>query len=370
MTDIKMKPMMDSLKKTPYHGWVQGEGLPLVEAHGLEDVREVELKPWRRTGGKGAFIHLYGMEGITGMYVAEIPPGEALNAERHMYEEVICVLSGQGATEVWHEGGKKQSFEWSAWSLFSPPLNTRHRLVNGGREPVKFLAVTNAPLIMDTFHNLDFVFNSPITFPDRFRGEEDYFAMSQKRYVSGMRNLWETNFISDLQTAALEADKHKGTGLQLTQFELAGNSLIGHVAHWPAAQYQKAHYHAPGAILVGMQGEGYVLLWSKEQGIHPYEDGHGDQVVQLNWREASVYCPPGGWFHQHFNLSRFPARHLAIRYGGSRLHPSGMSIAAKRQEDGTVISIKKGGTLIEYEDEDPAIGRKFSEALKKAESGV
>ena len=123
MTDIKMKPMMDSLKKTPYHGWVQGEGLSLFEAHGLEDVRDVELKPWRRMGGKGAFIHLYGMEGITGMYVAEIPPGEALNAERHMYEEVICVLSGQGATEVWHESGKKQSFEWGAWSLFSPPLN-------------------------------------------------------------------------------------------------------------------------------------------------------------------------------------------------------------------------------------------------------
>lgn len=199
MTDIKMKAMMQSLQKTPYHRWMQSEGLPVIEGHGLEDVRDVELKPWRRTGGKGAFIHLYGMEGITGMYVAEIPPGEALNAGRHMYEEVICVLSGQGATEVWHESGKKQSFEWGAWSLFSPPLNTRHRLVNGGREPVKFLAVTNAPLIMDTFHNLDFVFNSPITFPDRFSGEENYFAMSQKRYVSGMRNLWETNFISDLR---------------------------------------------------------------------------------------------------------------------------------------------------------------------------
>ncbi len=74
MTDIKMKAMMRSLQKTPYHRWMQSEGLPIIEGHGLQDVREVELKPWRRMGGNGAFVHLYGMEGITGMYVAEIPP--------------------------------------------------------------------------------------------------------------------------------------------------------------------------------------------------------------------------------------------------------------------------------------------------------
>ncbi len=47
----------------------------MVEGYALEDVRDVKLAPWKRTGGKGSFIHLYGQEGITGMYVAEIPPG-------------------------------------------------------------------------------------------------------------------------------------------------------------------------------------------------------------------------------------------------------------------------------------------------------
>ena len=48
--------------------------------------------PWKRTGGNGAYIELKGMEGFTGMYVGEIPPGGALNAENHLYEELIYIL--------------------------------------------------------------------------------------------------------------------------------------------------------------------------------------------------------------------------------------------------------------------------------------
>jgi hypothetical protein len=88
--------MMNSLQKTAYHRWMKSEGLPVLEALGLPDVREVPLSPWRRTGGNCSFIHMYGSEGITGMYVCEIPPGGALHPEKHMYEEVIFILEGRG----------------------------------------------------------------------------------------------------------------------------------------------------------------------------------------------------------------------------------------------------------------------------------
>ena len=65
-------------------------------------------------------------------------------------------------------------------SLFSPPLNSWHRLINGGREPVKFLAVTNAPMVMDAYRNPEFVFNNPFVFVDRFGGEEGYFNEGKK----------------------------------------------------------------------------------------------------------------------------------------------------------------------------------------------
>jgi oxalate decarboxylase/phosphoglucose isomerase-like protein (cupin superfamily) len=362
--EARMRDLMAAFRKTAYSQWMERQGIPIIDGYGVEDLHELKMAPWPRIGGKAAFINLYGMEGVTGMYVGEIPAGAALEPERHFYEEVICILSGQGATEVWQEDGRKQIFEWGPWSLFAPPLNASHRLINGGREPVRFFAVTNAPLMMDVLHNEDFIFNCPYQFSDRYAGAEGYFNVGQKRYEMGMQHIWETNFIMDVQAASLDQREVKGTGVRITQFELSGNGLIGHLAQWPAGRYHKAHFHGPGAILLGLQSSGYVLLWSKELGTRPYEAGHGDEVVEVKWKPGSVYCPPGGWFHQHFNTGAQAARHLAIRYG-SRLHPIGFKIADKRSEDGVYIDVKRGGTLIEYADEDPRIRRHYEEELKK-----
>lgn len=361
---IDFECMMKELQETAYFQWIRREALPIVAGHGLEDVREIRLAPWKRTGGKGAFIHLYGMTGVTGMYVAEIPPGGALQPERHLYEEVIFVLGGNGATEVWQEGINKHLFEWGKWSVFSPPLNAWHRLVNGGREPVTFLAVTNAPMFMDLCRNPEFIFDCPFSFLDRFDGQEGYFDTGIKRHKKGLINLWETNFIPDVGTAGLESEEEKGAGNKFVQFEIASNALIGHIAQWPSGRYHKAHYHDPGALLIGLQSKGYVILWPKDLGTHPYENGHGDRVVELRWKEGSIYCPPGGWFHQHFNLGSKAARHMAIRFG-SRKFPTGFSLAGGRYGDGILRSIREGGTMIDYEDEDPGIRRKFRDLLKK-----
>ncbi len=360
----RVRALMAAFKKTTYFKWMDRQEIPIHDGYGMQDVRDLPTSPWRRTGGNAAFINLYGMEGVTGMVVGEIPAGGALEPERHFYEEVICILDGQGATEIWQQGGRRQMFEWGTWSLFAPPLNTWHRLINGGRQPVKYLAVTNAPLVMDIVHNEEFIFDCPYEFTDRYSGVDGYFKVGQKRYESGMQHIWETNFIMDIQTAGLDQREVKGAGVSITQFELSGNSLIGHLAQWPAARYHKAHYHGAGAILLGLQSSGYVLLWSKELGTQPYEAGRADDVVEVQWKAGSVYCPPGGWFHQHFNTGTQPARHLALRYG-SRLNPIGFKIADKRSEDGVYIDVKDGGTLIEYADEDPYIRRHYEEEMKK-----
>ncbi|HEX2929603.1 MAG TPA: hypothetical protein VHV54_07805 [Candidatus Binatia bacterium] len=362
--DERVRALMAAFQKTAYFKWMERQDLPIIDGYGVEDVRDIPTAPWARTGGNAAFINLYGMEGVTGMYIGEIPAGGALESERHFYEEVICILSGQGATEVWQDGGRKQIFEWGPWSLFAPPLNTWHRLLNGGREPVKFLAVTNAPLVMDVIHNEEFLFNCPYNFSDRYTGAEGFFNQGQKRYESGMQHIWETNFITDIQSATIDKREVKGAGVSITQFELAGNSLIGHLAQWPSGRYHKAHYHGPGAILLGLQSSGYVLLWSKELGTRPFESGRSEDVVEVKWKAGSVYCPPGGWFHQHFNTGAQPARHLALRYG-SRIHPIGFKIADKRSEDGVYIDVKKGGTLIEYADEDRYIREHYEREMRK-----
>ena len=42
--------------KTAYDRFMESEGIPVVEGWYVADVRETERSPWKRLGGKGAFI--------------------------------------------------------------------------------------------------------------------------------------------------------------------------------------------------------------------------------------------------------------------------------------------------------------------------
>ena len=72
--ESELKEMLASLERTGYCQWMKSEGVPIVEGFSVEDVREWNLSPWRRLGGTGAFVHLYRIEGQTGMYVAKTLP--------------------------------------------------------------------------------------------------------------------------------------------------------------------------------------------------------------------------------------------------------------------------------------------------------
>lgn len=347
---------------TPYESWLKQEGVPVIEGYGV-NLAEVPLGDWPRKGGRGAFVQLKGMEGATGMEVVEIPPAKALQPERHLYEKVIYVVEGLGSTEVWVDEKKKYYFEWGPGSLFALPLNCSYRLINGGSQRALLAAVTNAPMIIDIFHNLDFIFNCSYPFKDRYSGEQDYFEMSQKRYPLARTNIWETNFIADVSKVDIDRHEWKASGGGLTAFEIAGNTLVGHLVEWPVGRYHKAHYHGAGAVLLILASEGYTLMWPNELGIRPFQEGHGDQVVRVDWKPGTAFGPPNGWFHQHFNLGNEKARQLAIRYG-SKKHKMGFYVAAQKRDGGVFISVREGGTLIEYEDEDPQIRNIYEAEIK------
>jgi len=225
-------------------------------------------------------------------------------------------------------------------------------------------SVTNAPMIMDVFHSADFIFGCTHKFKDRYNAETDYFEVGQKRYPVGRGNYWDTNFIADVATAAIDAHDWKAAGGSFTGFEMSGNSLVGHLVEWPVGKYHKAHYHCAGAVLLIIRSEGYTLMWPNELGLHPFQDGHGDQVVRVDWKPGAAFSPPHGWFHQHFNLGNEKARQLAFRYGSKRFNTL-FSRAAQKRDGGVFISVKEGGTLIEYGDEDPEIRRIYEAALKE-----
>lgn len=358
-----------------YEDWMRGEGILVHEqSAGIDDVTELPRAPWARMGGSGTFIQLDGpRQAERGIYVVEIPGGGALNPERHLYDEVLYILQGRGVTEVWYEGESKRTFEWGTGSVFALPINTWHRLVNGGREPVLVLAFTRAPRLMKLFNNTDFIFNNDYEFRDRYAGEAGYFNVSDNRVTSGrfQTTTWFTNFIPDVAAAFLDDLEQKVAGGQLTSFSMGTGFPHGHISEWPVGRYHKAHYHGPGAIIVGLSGKGYVVLWPKELGVHPFQDGHGDQVSLVNWGPRSIYAPPDGWFHQHQSTGKVPARHWAIH--GEPLSFSSVSESRRRPdpgggERGVYVSVREGGELIEYEDEDPEIRRYFEERV--GEEGV
>src|SRR4051812_10452389 len=153
--------------RDPYMEWVARQGVPIVEDFGI-DIRKVPVAPWARYGMHGAFCHLKGRDDFLTIFAFELPPGGKSLPLRHIYEEVIYVISGHGSTTVTTQDGRKHSFEWGPKSLFSIPLNALHQHFNvSGREPARFAAANNMVFTMNRFRSEQLIFDCPIDFPER-----------------------------------------------------------------------------------------------------------------------------------------------------------------------------------------------------------
>jgi hypothetical protein len=303
------------------------------------------------------------------MHVVELAPGASTKPQRHLYQQLICIMQGHGTAEVWgSDPTRKQRFEWREFSLFSPPLNATYQIHNTSNAPVIYLAVNDCPMVMDLFHNEDFVFNNPYQFTDRFDERDAGYFTRDDRKADGSEMVWETNFIDNVSEALVDAQELKGAGVKITIFDMADNSFGGHLTEWPVGIYHKAHHHQGGAILLIARSEGYSLMWPQELGVRPYQNQFDDQVVRVEWGPFSVFSPGTKWFHQHFNTGTETARQLAFRPGGSSKNPTGFRRSGWRMVKGVpgvYVSYRQGGTLIEYEDEDPQIRIDFEATLKK-----
>lgn len=331
-----------------YQHWQQAQKIPIHKGFFVEDLKKVEVASWDLKGGLGAFVNLEGTGGTNDGYVCEIPPGKDLKPQKHLYEEMVFILDGHGATSVWQKDGKKHTFEWHPGSLFAVPLNCWHQHFNGqGGAPARYFAVTNAPFIMNLFHSLDFVFENDFAFRDRFvPEEEDYF--SGKGRLWGKRKL-SVNFVPNTREIQLYDWKERGAGGTNINFDMAGNTMGAHISEFPVGTYKKAHRHGPGAHVTILSGHGYSLLWPE-----------GKERIRVDWKPGSVVVPPNRWFHQHFNAGAEPARYLALRWNNWRFR-----FAIIQEEVAVDQAVQEGGAQIEYENEDRKVHEVFEAALGK-----
>ena len=337
-----------------YLEWIKKEGIPVVEGFGV-DLFKVETKPWARFGINGAAVHLKGRGDFVCMFTLDLPPGAATSPQRHLYEEVICVLSGQGSTAIETAGGHKHIFEWGTRSLFAIPLNAKYRHFNGnGSEHALLASTTSLPIMLNLLHSEAFVFNNNWQFDERM-GDPKYFGGDGDFIpVRPGNHMWETNFVPDVRTIELQDFSSRGAGGGNIMLILADGTMHAHVSEMPVGTYKKAHRHGADYHVMCVSGTGYSLLW--------YE---GDKDFQrVDWQHGTVFAPPDQMFHQHFNTSPTPARYIAAALGSLR-YPFTES---KRRSwfGGIYTSVKKGGAQIEYEDQPPEVHRLYEAEMKAA----
>jgi quercetin dioxygenase-like cupin family protein len=348
---------------------MEQEGIPIFRDIGVSKVQNLPLAPWRRMGGRGTYIQLYGTEGKWGCYVVEIPGAGALNPEKHLYEELFYVVEGRGTTEVWLDGdNKRHVFEWQQGSLFSIPVNAWHRIVNASSSPALLLGGTTAPNLMNLVNNTEAIFNCPIAFRDRFSGADDFYKYKDDIEPDPVRGLAmrRTNFIPDIVNCDLPLDNRRSPGFRRVEPFMTGNVFYLWIGQHENGRYSKAHAHTSAAVLICVKGKGYTYTWPEHAGVTPWKDGKEHLVKRVDYEPVGmVSAAPGGarWYHQHFGASKDPLR-LTAWFGphspGREPGPPG-----ETHIDYTGMDITEGGTAIPYWMEDPFIAKEYGEILKR-----
>ena len=342
----------------PYRDWSEGEGIPIHLDFG-HNLLELETGPWDRYEAKGCFAHTHGAGDFMANYVLEVAPGGKTRPVRHLYEVFCYVLAGHGSTKVWLPGGEVRTFEWGPKAMFAIPLNCPYQIFNAtAAHAVRISCTNDAPITINLYHNLDFVFDNPFEFPERagssrhFEGEGEHSTWMAANSIK--RNLWETNFVHDVSSFKLYEFEERGKGSTNVSFILADGTMHAHVSQIPAGRYKKAHRHAAGTHVHAVDGVGYSLLWYEGE----------SEFKEFPWRHGFMYTPPFWMFHQHFNTAPSQARYVACSMG-SRRYPF-ISLRKRSAEGFGSLSIQQGGRQVEYEDQDPRIHALWLEEMAKA----
>ena len=288
-------------RNTPYDIWFEKnkEDMPTYEGLLIQDARTEPLFPWDAMGVDGLYIKMADYQ-ITDGWILEIPPKGQTTPQKHMFEAGMYFFGGPGHVMIQQEGRRPQRADFGYRTLFSIPLNVSYQIFNDSDEPVRVLAVTSFPFVINSMNSEEFVFDNPFAFRDRYDGEEGFLLRNEHP----RDNLTITNLVKDALAFELDEYDHRGKGTTNTHWTMSGNTHIDlHVSEMPGGVYKKAHRHSSDAFILLLSGEGYSLTWPEGR----YEDR-----IRVDWTEGTIFVPPVYWYHQHLNPGTESARYLAI----------------------------------------------------------
>lgn len=325
-----------------YRQWLKSSGVPRVDVYSIKDARSAEVRPWPEIGGRGLYLNFTGNVHMDAMLL-EIPEGKALLPRRQCYEQLLYVLGGRGHTLVGE--ARPQQVNWAEGSLFTVPINVRHRHVNADpARPARLLAVTTFPFMIQVFGSLGMIDELRYDFAERYDGSPGYYDRNEQVH----KRWWRTNIVKDIRSADVVAWEERGQGNASVFWEMGGNTILEpHVSQFPVGTYKLGHRHPYEAIILTLNGRGFSL--AGQRGL-----AEKDEPVKIDWQEGSIISPPYFWYHQHFNTGDSAARYWAIVEGD---FPKRLGIPLEVEQ-------------IEAPQEDPSVRRLFERELGRPRHGA
>lgn len=325
-----------------YRKFRDGEDVPVHLGIYVEDINDLETGHWERTGQRGAFVNLYGQEGVDDIQLHELEPEGETTRQHHLYDELVYVSQGQGLTAI-GPPDDETIFEWQKGALFCIPPSVPYRHVNtSDEESARLVAHTPLPELMNLVKDNKLVFHPEDIEWDQY--SESLYSSEGELFTENIGRLaWDANFVPNVN----EFDKleywDKVGALRMVVFPMSPCSTYAHIGDLPSGQYKTAHRHSPGANVMILSGEGYSLIWP----------GEWDKKVEFEWKPGSMFTPPTRWYHQHFNCTDEPARTMALH--SPRIGTLNRTLAFGPQVPENII---------EYVKEEPAIREKYESEIE------
>jgi mannose-6-phosphate isomerase-like protein (cupin superfamily) len=301
----------DGKRGSTYERHLAGRGTKVLRDGHVPSLVDLELSP-TGDGTSAIAVQLPGMEGLSSMEVIELPAGYETPLRRHLYEEYVLVLAGQGSVTFHGSDGRHRELEWRRESVFAIPLNMRFTLRNTGDRPARLALVNNAHLWMDLLGSTTAAFECELAFPEREEVVLDD-TITPGTHQVGRRTAFRGPVFHDLGTVPLPEHAFiRGPGFGYLLLQLSGGIYGCHVGELPEGHISNAHWHMGGAVLIAMAGEGYTQSWPNTAGPQPADEA----VIRQEFRYSGAVSVGTGWFHLHANTGRGPLRQVAFRYGG------------------------------------------------------
>jgi oxalate decarboxylase/phosphoglucose isomerase-like protein (cupin superfamily) len=116
------------------------KGLTL-ETNYVSDTKSIPLLDAKERGAGSSQIRFDLAKGSMTSHISQFPVGTYKKAHYHGPGAHVIILSGEGYSLMWPEGGQIRQYDWQEGSMIIPPDRWWHQHFNTGNTPARYLAL-------------------------------------------------------------------------------------------------------------------------------------------------------------------------------------------------------------------------------------